>query len=691
MTNRLKVTELDFDTIKTNLKDFLRSQSEFTDYDFDGSGLSVLLDILAYNTHYNAYYLNMISNESFLDTALLRNSVVSHAKRFGYTPRSAKASKSYITFTVNSGNSNPGTLVLPKGYTFLSNLLNNKVYNFVTLEDVTVAKTVNNFVFNNLPVHEGILTNISFIHNQSSNPKQIFTIPETNIDTSTLKVTVQQSTSNTDIVVYNLSSDIIELNANSEIYFLQEGLNQQYEIYFGDNVVGKKIPDGGVVNLSYLTTSGSEANKVINFVGTTPISGFSDFSVSNTTISAGGADKESVDQIKFAAPLQYTSQNRAVTKNDYIKLIQQKYPEFDAVNVWGGEENIPPVYGKVFISAKPKLGFEVSETEKEFFINEVVKPISVLTVTPEFVDVDYNFLKIISTTYYDPTKTNLDTNSLKTKVENVIKNFANSNLNQFNSVFRTSKLKTSIDESDNSVISNDIELFLSKRFRPLLNQTNTYTLDFGVELSRGTTLDNFYSSPTFRALDENLIERTCFLEEVPSSFTGVESIKVVNPGINYTATPIIEIVGDGRGAKASPLIVNGKLNSVVVTNPGIGYTTASVRILGGGGTGASADAVLENRFGQLRIAYFRPDEVTSRNTKVILNSQLNEGVTGVIDYVLGKITIENFSPLDVNNDFKEFTINVRPRVTVLQSLKNKMLAFDETDPTSVVLELKSVI
>jgi hypothetical protein len=690
MTDRLRVTELDFDTIKSNLKNFLKSQNEFTDYDFDGSGLSVLLDVLAYNTHYNAYYLNMIANESFLDTALLRNSVISHAKKFGYVPRSASAARATINFTVNSLNSTPGSLTLPRGYTFLSSLLDNKVYNFVTLEDTTVTKTGTSFVFSDLKIYEGFLSEYSFNHSQSSNPKQIFTIPETNIDTSTLKVTVQQSTSNSESIVYTLATDVLDLNANSKVYFLQEGINDQYEIYFGDDVIGKKIPDGGVVNVTYLSTNGSLANRANNFVGTAPVSSFTTFSAIPVAASAGGSEKETVDQIKFAAPLQFTAQNRAVTKNDYVKLIQQRYPQFDAVNVWGGEENDPPVYGKVFISAKPKLGFEVSDTEKEYFINEIVKPISVLTVTPEFVDVDYNYVKLTSTVYFDPTKTNLNTSTLTSKVQNAINSFSTSNLNQFNSLFSSSKLRTDIDDSDVSILSNELIVFLSKKFRPILNQTNNYTLDFGLELSRGTTLDNFYSSPTFTILDENLIERTCFLEEVPSSFTGVESITVITPGSGYTSTPTIEIIGDGRGAKASAIIVNGKLNSVVVTNPGIGYTTAIVRIIGGNGTGASADSVLENRFGKIRIAYFKPDEVTSRSTKVVLNSETNEGIMGVIDYTLGKITLNNFAPLSIDNAFGELSVNVRPKSTVLQSLKNKMLAFDAQDPTSVVVELKVI-
>jgi hypothetical protein len=563
--------------------------------------------------------------------------------------------------------------------------LDNKVYTFVTTQDTTVSKVGTRFTFSNLEIFEGSLNSYSFTQSDSSNPKQIFTIPDQNIDTSTLTVTVQQSSSNNDTVVYSLATDVVNLTANSDVYFLLENLNQEYQIYFGDGVIGKKIPDGGIVNINYLSTNGSEANRVNVFVPSSNLSGYTNFTLTTTSAASGGSDRETVDEIKFAAPLQYISQNRAVTKSDYIKLIQQKYPEFDAVNVWGGEENDPPIYGKVFISAKPKLGFEVSDTEKDFFINQVVKPISVLTVSPEFINVDYNFIKLLSTVYYDPTKTTLDTTTLTSKVETAITNFANLNLNQFNSTFKSSRLRTYVDDSDSSVISNELEMFLSKRFRPILNQTNSYILDFGVELSRGTTLDNFYSSPNFTILDENLIERSCFLEEVPSSFTGVEDVKVITPGSNYTSTPTIEIVGDGRGAKAVATIINGKVARIQVTNPGIGYTVATIRIIGGGGSIAQASPVLQGRFGRIRISFFKPDEVTSEQTKVVLNASVDDGIVGEIDYVLGKITIRDFNPIAVNNDFGDITIYCTPESKIIQSEFNKMLVLDTEDASSIVV------
>jgi hypothetical protein len=311
----------------------------------------------------------------------------------------------------------------------------------------------------------------------------------------------------------------------------------------------------------------------------------------------------------------------------------------------------------------------------------------VLTVTPQIVDVDYNYLKMISTVYYDPTKTVLDLNTLKTKVRTSILDFCESNLNSFNAYFRSSALKTAIDSCDISVISNELEVFIAKKFRPDLLTTSNYILDFGVELQRGTTNDNFYTSPNFTVLDENNIVRSAFIEEVPSSFTGVESITVTNPGINYSSTPTITILGDGQGAKAVATIINGRLSYITVTNPGVGYTTAAIIITGGGGTLAAASSVLENRYGQVRIAYFKPDETSNQSVKAILNFQNNNGVMGQIDYTQGKVYINNFNPISVANDFDELSVHIRPAKSVIHSEKNKLLTFDVNDSTTIVINI----
>lgn len=685
MADRLNVTELDFDSIKNNLRNFLRQQSEFQDYDFEGSGLTVLLDVLAYNTHYNAYYLNMIANESFLDSASLRNSVVSHAKTVGYTPRSTRAARAVVTITVQTNDTTPGTLTIPRGYVFLSSQLDGVSYRFVTLESYTASKVGTTFTFPNIVIFEGQLVSYAYTNSVSTNPKQLFTIPDSNVDTSTLRVDVRQSASNTDTVVYSTSADALEVQSSSTVYFLQEGNDSQYQVYFGDGVLGKNIPDGGVITMQYLVTNGGASNQSNNFTSTTTIGGFSNIVINSTLAASGGAARETVDEIKFAAPLNLLSQNRAVTKNDYIRLIQQKYPAFEAVNVWGGEENDPPVFGKVFVAAKPKLGFEISETEKDFVKNTILRPISILTVTPEIVDVDYNFLKITAKVFYEKSKTTLSDSELKANLKTVMLNYSQTSLNKFNSFFKFSGLKSAIDNYDRSIISNDVELFVGKKFRPVLGIADSYTLDYGFELKRGTTSDNFFSTPDFTVIDEQDVPRQCFFEEVPSSFTGVESITVTNPGYGYTSTPRVTIIGDGRGATAVANIVNGKLASITVTRPGIGYTSVAVQIQGGGGLLAAGSAVLEGRFGQIRISYFKTDEISSQSTKVIINESLNGGVTGSIDYVLGRIFINNFRPISVNNDFGDITVNMRPEVSVIQSYLNKMLVIDENDSTNIVV------
>jgi hypothetical protein len=686
MADRLNVTELDFDSIKTNLKNYLRQQSEFQDYDFEGSGLNVLLDILAYNTHYNAYYLNMVANESFMDSAALRNSVVSHAKRVGYTPRSVSAPRAVVNIAVQTTNSTPGSLTIPRGYYFLSSQIDGKSYRFVTLESYSVNKTGNNFVFTSIPIYEGQFASYSYNNSYSNNPKQLFTIPDSNVDTNTLRVSVRQSSSNNQTIVYTKATEVLNLASTSTVYYLQEGRNGQYDVYFGDDIISKKIPDGGVVTLEYLISNGSEANKANSFTSTISIGGFSAITINPISASSGGSPRESVDQIKFAAPLNLLSQNRAVTKNDYIKIIQQKYPSFEAVNVWGGEENDPPVYGKVFISAKPKLGFEVTDTEKDFVKNTILKPISVLTVTPEIVDIDYNYLKVNSTVFYERSKLNLSDSELKAGLKTTIENYCATNLNKFNSYFKYSGLETVIDNYSPAIVSNEIELFVAKKFRPILNLSDSYMLDFGFELNRGTTSDNFYSSPDFTVIDEEGVSRKCFFEEIPSSFTGLESVTITNPGFGYTSTPTVTVVGDGSGATARAVIVNGKLSAIEVLTPGVGYTTAAIQITGGGGSLAAASAVLEGRYGKIRISYYKTDEISSQSTKVVINKNKNDGVVGTIDYLLGKIMINNFQPTSVNNSFGDIMVHIRPKISIIQSKLNKMLVLDEEDPTSVTIK-----
>jgi hypothetical protein len=462
---KLKVAELDFDAIKNNLKNFLRDQQEFSDYDFEGSGMSILLDILAYNTHYMGYYLNMVSNEMFLDTALNRDSVVSHAKLLGYTPRSAIASRATInvSFTPVSFDSN-SAITIPRFTRFSSETKDGANYTFVTTSSRVISKntTTGLFTTENLEIKEGRPVAITFTYDASTNPRQYFEIPDEGVDTSTLEVLVQKSVENSNQESYILSQDATNVSANSNVYYIEESKSGRYRIYFGDGVIGKKLENGNIVVVSYIVTSGTVANGVRNFKLIDNILTGSTVAITTASESTSGATNESIESIRYTAPKAFISQNRAVTKNDYIALINRDYPYFSAVNVWGGEENDPPVYGKVFFTAKPLGGYEITVTEVEFIKNSIIKPFSVLTVTPEYVPADYTYLNISVDVNFDPTRTNKTASEIELAVIAAINNFSVQNLNSFNNTFKVSQLSRAIDESENYITSNDIKIVLEK-------------------------------------------------------------------------------------------------------------------------------------------------------------------------------------------------------------------------------------
>lgn len=678
MADRLRVTELDFDTIKNNLKAFLKQQNEFTDYDFEGSGLSVLLDILAYNTHYNAYYLNMVANESFLDTALLRNSVVSHAKTLGYTPYSAKSAVATINFEVQSVNNDPGTLTIPKGYNFLSNQIDGKSYNFIVLDDITASKANSSYYFENISLHEGQLVNYRFVFDEQSNPKQMFTLPEDNIDTETIKVIVFENTTTSEFSIYEKVRDVVDVTGTSEVYFLQESRTGNYQIYFGNDFVGKKLPDGAVVVVSYLVTNATVANKANNFVATSVLVDSLSESLTNFTITpvseaSGGAEKESVDSIRYSAINQYTSQNRLITYRDYESYILTNYPNLDSVSVWGGEDETTPVYGKVFLSLKPKNNYYISETEKERIIEEIIKPKASISTDIIIRDPEYLFVKLINNITYDSKKTIQTEESLKNLFRSTILNYFNLNVEKFNSTFAVSKLQEELDNLDSSIVGIQTQLRLQKKFEPDLNIKKNYQINFNTSLFRGSTLNKLESNE-FDVFDVNGVRRSCILEETPESFTGVTEIILTNPGTGYTSIPTVTITGDGTGATAVAKIVNERIESITVTNRGMNYTRAVVRIEGGGGFGAVATAVLDNRFGTLRIVYFDNNaerQIVNRNA-------------GVINYDTGEIDLYNLNVLSVSDADGTIKIDVQSESEIISSSKNNIIVIDETDSTSIL-------
>jgi hypothetical protein len=685
MADRLRVTELDFDTIKNNLKAFLNQQSEFTDYDFEGSGLNILLDILAYNTHYNAYYLNMVANESFLDTAILRDSVISHAKTLGYTPHSTRASVATINFTANSTTSTSGTLTLPAGFGFLSNQIDSKPYNFVVLEDTTVTKANSTYYFQNLEIYEGQLTTYRFTHNSASNPKQVFTLPDANIDTTTIKVQVAPSSGNTQLTVYNLVSDILDVGVSSEVYYLQENKSGKYQIYFGNNAVGKSLPDGAIVNVTYLRTNGTAANKANNYVATSGISdslaeSITSFVIDPVSPAAGGAVRESVDDIKFGAAAQFTTQNRLVTVKDYESYLKKNYPSIDSLSVWGGEEETPPTYGKVYISLKPKENYFISETEKQRIIDEIISPKAIVAVSAEIRNPEYLYLLVENYVEYDKKKTSLTPEAIKTSIRNAVLVYRDTNLNKFDSTFVLSKLQDNIDGVDlNAISGSETVLRLQKRFEPTLGASTTYTINFNALLHRGTTTNKLTSSE-FRIFDAEGVIRTVLFEEVPESFTGISEIQVTNAGNGYTTAPTVTITGDGTGAVANAIIVNGRIQGIEVTNRGINYTRAIVTISGGDGYGGSAIAVLDGRFGYLRTIYY--DDNAEKQT---INEQI-----GTINYITGTVTINDIRILSVVTTDGLIRLTIESEKGIIKSSKNTIITLDDADISSITTELSAI-
>lgn len=686
MAERLRVTELDFDQIKQNLKTYLQAQSEFTDYDFEGSGLSILLDILAYNTHYNAYYLNMIANESFLDTALLRDSVISHAKNLGYVPYSRKASVATINFTANTNSNTAATLTIPKGYRFLSNEIDGVSYGFVTLEETIATKANNNFSFINLPIYEGQLVTYTYSYDQSTNPKQIFSIPDEGVDTTTISVIVQATSTNTSTEVFTLAADASETGAASPVFYLQESRSKKYDIYFGNDIIGKSIADGSLVSISYLITNGTLANKANNFVATNTLvdslgNSLGNFIISPISEASGGAERESVDEIKFSAPLQYTTQNRLVTTKDYESYIKKNYPSVDSLSVWGGEDEIPKVYGKVLISLKPKDNYYISETEKQRIINEIINPKAIISVSAEIRDPDYLYILLNNTVSYDSKKTTLTESQLSTQIRNAVISYKQTYLNKFNATFALSKIQDQIDSVDSSaIVGSETVVKLQKRVIPELNKNSNYTINFGVPIKRGTLADRL-TTTEFSVFDNSGIVRTAIIEEIPQSFTGISSIELINAGYGYTSTPTVTISGDGTGATAEAIIEGGRITSIHLTNRGTDYTRATVTISGGGGYSGSATAVIDSKVGTLRVIYY--DENANR--------QIIDSSVGEIYYDTGIITLSDLRIISVSSNDGLLRFTAVSEDGVIKSIRNVIITIDETDTTSIVTTLEKTI
>jgi len=679
--SKIRLSDLDFETIKENLKSYLKDQSEFQDYNFEGSAINILLDILAYNTHYNAFYMNMIANEMFLDSSSLRSSVVSHAKLLGYTPRSATTSRAVVNVSITKAVTDSTTLLtIPRFTPFITDSLNGTSYRFLSITDQTVANTGRIFKFTDLELKEGQEASYVFLVDNQTNGTQTFVLPDYNIDTSTLQIAVQKSATNSERSIYKLAQDATEVTSDSKVFYLEENINGLYQVYFGDGIIGKRLDQDNLVIATYIVSNGVQADGLGKFkLQYTLLPG----STSATTAlgkSSGASYPELLDDIKFSAPKAFIAQNRAVTKNDYITLLNKKYPYFDAVTVWGGEEEDPPVYGKVFISAKPKLAFDITEEEKDYVVENIIKPISVLTVTPEFVDPDYNFMNFSVTVKYNPNETNRTPQQMKSLVRRAVAEYSAGAFNSFNAYFYKSRILRAIDDSEPSIKASDIDIVLQKKFEPALGTSENYVLNFGTSLIRGAGAGagKLYSSPYFEIEDSFGITRQCYIEETPKSFTGIDQIIVVKPGSGYVKTPKITISGDGTGAAAYPVIVNGRIQSVVVTKKGVDYTTATATLTGGGANKVGQlRPLIQGNVGTLRIFYY-----DSSGNKVVLVEN-----AGTVEYSSGIVKLNNFAPISLGQSLTELSIFVTPSTSNFYSDKNRLLTYDSSVVSTLSIDL----
>jgi len=554
-------TGLDFDQIKQTLRDYLRSNPNFTDYDFDGSNLSTILDVLAYNTYIASYNANMISNEVFLDSATLRENVVSLAKNIGYIPRSKKASRTKINFFADTTNISPtpSSLILKKGpIASSSSQFNNQSFVFCIPEDNTVTIIDNEANFNSLEIFEGTLVERSFTYS-STNLRQRFVLDNSGIDLDTLRITVKRNSSSSVGVKYSKQDNLFNersgytIDKDSTVYFVQEIEDEQYEIVFGDGVFGKALEDGNVIDVSYIVTSGDSANGVSNLtfsgrllynrnsVEYTVTSGISLLSLENS--STGGEQIESVDSIRKYAPLKYQTQNRALTASDYEVLIPNKiYPEAESVSVFGGEELIPPQYGKVFITIKPRTGDFVPNAIKEN-IKRDLKKYAVAGIVPEILDLKYLYLETNSKVYYN---TNLapSPSFVASLVQSTINKYKESTeLNRYGARFKYSKFLKLIDQSHESVTSNITTIQMRRDLGLAVNTFAEYAIDFGNEFHINSMEGYNIKSSAFRVLD---ISEDVYLFDVPNSDKKTGNISLFSLSSSQSSTPLVRRKNVGK-------------------------------------------------------------------------------------------------------------------------------------------------
>ena len=479
---RLDVSEFDFDDVKTNLKTFLKAQAKFKDYNFEGSGMSALLDVLAYNTHYLGFNMNMLANEMFMDTASLRSSIVSHAKTLGYEVTSCRAPYAEVNIVLNDSSKSSATM---SAGTVFTTTLNEVDYQFVTIEDIQKSSTGVEIPFNNTKIYEGTYVTTRYTVD-SSDVDQRFILPEENSDTSTLTVVVQNSSTDTTSTTYTKATDISQLSSSSEVYYLQEVEAGKNEVYFGDGVVSKAVSDGNIVLLKYVVTNVTAANGANAFSNSGAIDTVTDITVTTVNKAVGGSVAESLNSIKKNAVLDYASQGRCVTTDDYVLYTKKLFPQTQAVMVFGGDVGSydPSLgvtstasYGRVYISVKSTTGNNLTEAQKAQLVSDL-KEYNVASITPVIIDPEIVYLILDVNFKFDSSRTTKEKATLESDITTTLTNYNNDKLKTFNNVFRHSEVVSKIDETDTSILSNITNVTMASLLTPTLNSSVGYNVYF---------------------------------------------------------------------------------------------------------------------------------------------------------------------------------------------------------------------
>jgi hypothetical protein len=516
-------TNLDFNDLRTQIKNYLRANAKFTDFDFEGSNFSVLIDLLAYNSYITAFNTNMVVNESFIDSATLRENVVSLARNIGYVPRSKRASRAKVSFSVSTprdanGNLISKTVTLKAGVVALGAVENGN-YIFSIPEDKTVVIDNDGFAnFTDIDIFEGTFLTKSFTINDSQ-LNQKFLIPNASVDTSTIRVKV------TNVVneKYELYNNIFKVDKNSKLFLVQEVSDEKYEILFGDNILGKRPPSGSTILVSYIVTNGREGDGCTNFTFSGILIDNNQTEITNnislittTQVSENGDDIESIDSIKYLGPRVYASQYRAVTANDYRAIIPMVFPNVDTVSAYGGEELDPPQYGKVFISIKPRNGKFLSQISKNEIKREL-KQYSIAGIQPEIIDLKYLYVEVETSVYYDKSSTTSVVN-LQSRVLNTLKNYAKSSeLNSFGGRFKFSKVSTLIDNTSTSITSNITKIKIRRDLQPELNKLANYEICFGNQFHVQKLIDGKGYNIKSTGFTIKDISDTLYLSDIPKT------------------------------------------------------------------------------------------------------------------------------------------------------------------------------